>query len=154
MCEKYQYTVIFYQQSLEEDANTGLTPILDYDFVRALPLHLNLNINELEKAQPIICGTVVDDKDFGRKLKMLRAELFTALLVCQHEKFTKNVKVKHNIKHGVVQMAMRDQRICDEDIIKKTKNWHKIVDDMVNHNTYMDIESINIPKDMHKKLPD
>jgi hypothetical protein len=81
VCLKFCYTIIFYTQG-ENAANPGLVPINDPSFESKLPNMLNINFTDLEKIQPILTGTVVQDRNYVRKLKMLRAEYFAALSIC------------------------------------------------------------------------
>jgi hypothetical protein len=51
----------------------------------------NENIEKYKTDQPIICGTLIskahNQKQFDRKLKMIRAPLYALLQVCQSEEF-------------------------------------------------------------------
>ena len=55
---------------------------------------------------PIICGTIVNKGHnqgrFERKLRMLRAPLFSLLQICQSKEFAKNARETKVLKEGVM----------------------------------------------------
>ena len=76
---------------MEGAANDELIEITDRRLVSRIRDELNLNPNERDKVAPLICGTVVNGS-FTRKLRMLRADLFTLLAVCQTAAFVNDKK--------------------------------------------------------------
>lgn len=71
--------MIFYDQLL---SNEGLIEIKDKAIVDNIKDELNFTFHEADEIAPVVCGTVVNG-GFFRKLRMLRADLFTMLSVCQ-----------------------------------------------------------------------
>jgi len=59
--------------------------------VKRIRDELNLNVRERDKVAPLICGTVANGS-FKRKLRMLRADLFTLLAVSQSMYFINDKK--------------------------------------------------------------
>ena len=82
VCQKYRYTMIFYDRYMLSH-NSGLIEIKDKEFVQKLKFDHNTNYGKYKSMTPIICGTVTNKsyhmKIFQRKLKMLRAPLFSLL---------------------------------------------------------------------------
>jgi hypothetical protein len=70
--------MIFYDQLL---SNEGLIEIHDTQTIETIKDELNLTYHEADEIAPVICGTVVNG-GFHRKLRMLRADLFSMLAVC------------------------------------------------------------------------
>jgi hypothetical protein len=70
--------MIFYDQLISND---GLIEIKDKAVVDQIKDELNLTYHEADEIAPVICGTVVNG-GFNRKLRMLRADLFSLLTVC------------------------------------------------------------------------
>ena len=62
--------------------NSGLQEIKNQDVLNKIKSILNLRKQDSEDIAPIICGTVVNG-GFKRKLRMLRADMFSMLSVCQ-----------------------------------------------------------------------
>jgi hypothetical protein len=63
---------------------------------------LNLKIQDENEIAPIICGTVVNG-GFRRKLRMLRGDLFSMLLICQSKGIIDEQKQGKLIKEGIIQ---------------------------------------------------
>ena len=104
VCNKFQYTLIFYNQGLRAE-NQGLIEIKDTEFVRELKNLMKLNYSDTNKIQPFIVGTVVQDRNYVRKLKMLRAELYAALVVSTSVHFVYKNDQSQKIKNGIVDLA-------------------------------------------------
>ena len=72
--------MVFYNRK-EIQENQGLTEIKDQEFLEKLKKDFKLKT--YMSRSPIICGTIVNkshaQKTFDRKLKMVRAPLFTLL---------------------------------------------------------------------------
>lgn len=85
VCEKYRYTMIFYDRYMFSH-NNGLVEIKDKELIKQLKLDHNFNYGKYKSMTPIICGTITNkaynQKLFQRKLKMLRAPLFSLLQIC------------------------------------------------------------------------
>ena len=77
--------MVFYDRAILGN-NSGLVEIKDKEFVRKLKLDHNYNYGTYKSMTPIICGTITNkahnQKVFERKLKMLRAPLFSLLQIC------------------------------------------------------------------------
>ena len=103
-------TLIFYKNEKlfpqyhdpAESYNSDLIEIQDKELAKQIKDDLNLNFDELEDANPIICGTVVNG-GLSRKLKMIRADLFSMLSVCNSYHLVTNKKQSNAIKKGAVQ---------------------------------------------------
>ena len=63
---------------------------------------MNLKIQDENEIAPIICGTVVNG-GFRRKLRMLRGDLFSMLLICQSKGIIDEQKQGKLIKEGIIQ---------------------------------------------------
>ena len=74
--------MVFYDRWMMSQ-NLGLVEIKDKAFVKKLKLDHNLNYGKYKTMDPIICGTVTNKcagaQVFHRKLRMLRAPLFSLL---------------------------------------------------------------------------
>ena len=97
VCHKYRYTMIFYDQLL---ANEGLIEIKNQAIVDNIKDELNLTFHESDEIAPVVCGTVING-GFNRKLRMLRADLFTMLSVCQSAEIISHKKQTNAIKKGI-----------------------------------------------------
>jgi len=71
--------------------NQELIEVQDEKLVKQIRDELNLNFDEHEDCNPIICGSIVNG-GFVRKLKMMRADLFSILSVCHSHYFIQNNK--------------------------------------------------------------
>ena len=74
--------MIFYDRSIFNH-NRGLVEITDKEFLNKLKVDHNRKYGMYKSMTPIICGTVInnglDQPIFERKLKMIRAPLFSLL---------------------------------------------------------------------------
>ena len=68
------------------NVNKGFSEIKDAEFLQELKEDFNKNYIHYGSMNPIICGTIVDkchlQGTFDRKIKMIRAPLFSLLTVC------------------------------------------------------------------------
>jgi len=82
--------MIFYNRAIISH-NSDLVEIKDKELVEKLKLDHNYNYGTYKSMTPIICGTIINkgcnQKVFERKLKMLRAPLFSLLQICQSKDF-------------------------------------------------------------------
>ena len=64
---------------------------------------LNFGFKDSEDTSPVIVGTVVNckNKGFSRKLRMLRADIFTFLSVCSSRKYVSSRKEVSALKNGL-----------------------------------------------------
>lgn len=67
---------------------------------------------------PIICGSVVNGTSqiypftrmgFERKLRLMRVELFTVLLICQTQAFVKSLQESEILMQGVTEYSKQDK---------------------------------------------
>lgn len=94
VCRKHKYTLIFYQQESSLVAisnNEGLTEIKERELIDHIKEELNLLPEDEQDIAPFICGTVVSG-GFARKLRMLRADIFSMLAVCHSSYFVTDFK--------------------------------------------------------------
>lgn len=68
---------------------------------------------------PLICGTIVNGQ-FHRKLRMLRADLFSMLSVCQSMNISNSFKAARSIRNGLIEMIKRTQDIPADDETSQT----------------------------------
>lgn len=100
---------------------------------------------------PVICGTIVNkgigQKDFDRKLKMLRAPLFSLLQLCQSKEFVKSEENVKNIKEGMAELLKSEsyQLFKQLEIHKKLEGWEKLLRKKCTQNELMDIKNVNLP---------
>jgi len=64
---------------------------------------LNLGFMDEGETAPLIVGTVVNDKKraFNRKLRMVRADIFAMLSVCQSRSIVQKKMQSKHIKQGI-----------------------------------------------------
>lgn len=90
VCDRHAFTTIFYERGTLA-ANVGLTEIDDPEVLKLLKYDYSRNKIELRNTTPYIFGTLVtkahNQKQFERRLKMLRTPIFGLLSVCQQEDF-------------------------------------------------------------------
>jgi len=110
VCKRHKYTLIFYQQfetDVAKSKNEGLTEIKDKKVIDEIKEELNLLHGEEEDNAPFICGTVVNG-GFTRKLRMLRADLYSLLSVCESSFIVSDKKQIKAIKRGVISHITRN----------------------------------------------
>lgn len=100
-CQKHRYTMIFYEQ--EKDApNDDLIEIKDKKVIQEVRKTLNLTFKDTDDIAPFIVGSVIVYDGFQKKLKMMRADLFSLLSISQSKYETPDKKIGSVIKKGVV----------------------------------------------------
>ena len=113
VCHKHRLTVVVYQNEklfpISPDAkgydpnalyNEELIEIKNSDVVKQIKQSLNLMAKETNDLNPIICGTVVNG-GFNRKLRMMRADLFSGLAISHSYQYVSNRKQTNAIKKGI-----------------------------------------------------
>ena len=100
----------------------------------------------------MITGTVVKGS-YSRKLKMLRADIFATLSICQSKLFVESHKQTKTIKNGIEQFVQDSQNILVEDCLDFYRGWEPILDDKCRSNTVTDIQNINIPESFEASTP-
>jgi len=109
---------------------------------------LNLNFNENDEIAPLIVGSVVSENGptgFNRKLRMVRADLFTMLSVCQANDIVNLRKQTVAIKKGVSQFLVDNQKINQQECIDYFKGWERIIFDKCKRNESTDVAVVNMP---------
>lgn len=104
ICKRHKYTIIFYQQfetDVAKSKNEGLTEITNKKVIDEIKEELNLLHGEEQDIAPFICGTVVNGS-FSRKLRMLRADFFSLLSVCESSLIVSEKKQIRAIKKGII----------------------------------------------------
>ena len=111
ICEKYKYTIIFFEKGMFSK-NPELVEIFDKDFIADLRLEFNRNYLKYKTLVPLICGSVVNKGNnqgiFDRKLKMMRASLFTLLSISHSREFTKSKLHSKFIKEAIIKFNQFD----------------------------------------------
>ena len=87
ICEKHKYVMVFLDK---RGHNDELQEITDIKVINEVKANLNLE-NEEDLGTPIICGSLLGG-GFKRKLKMMRADLFSLLSVSQSESIIREWK--------------------------------------------------------------
>lgn len=95
---------------------------------------LNLTFKDKEDIAPFIVGTVINNGGFHRKLKMMRADLFTLLSVGSSKEMTPSRKYGKVINKGVEQFLLRNQNDVFPDIKTYGKGWELIMYDKCKNN--------------------
>lgn len=109
VCRKHKYTLIFYQQESSDIAvsnNEGLTEIKEKELISQIKEELNLLPQDEQDIAPFICGTVVSG-GFTRKLRMLRADLYSILAVCHTSYFATDLKQINKVKNGIIANVLK-----------------------------------------------
>lgn len=73
-------------------------------------MNLDMSLKDNYMIAPIIIGSVVNG-GFSRKLRMLRADLFSLLSITQSNKFLKERRHSTRIKSNIVNICRKSQRI-------------------------------------------
>ena len=117
--------------------NEELLEITDEKIIKRVKENLNLE-NDSDPVTPLICGTIVNGS-FKRKLKMLRADVFAMLSVCQNEHIITEWNQSKAIKRGAFMFCSRTQDISMEDIVSKMKGWEAPLLDKALNNASTDV---------------
>ena len=96
------------QNSTSRKYNEELIEIKDKQLLKKVKQELNLNFEELSESNPFICGTIVNGS-FTRKLKMVRADMYSILSVVNSHHIIKNSKQQIGIKKGVIEFVKNIQ---------------------------------------------
>ena len=136
--------MIYYDQ--DKDArNSDLIEIKDEKIIKKVKNCLNFTYRDKSDIAPFIVGTVVNNGGFQRKLKMMRADLFTLLSVGSSKELTPSSKYGKVINKGVEQFLLQNQDSVFPDIKNYAKGWELIMNDKCNNNACQDVEAINMP---------
>lgn len=149
ICRKHKYTIIFYQQEDSEIAisdNKGLVEIKEKEIINQIKEDMNLLPLDEQDIAPIICGTVVNG-GFSRKLRMLRADIYSMLTVCHSSYFIQEYKQINKIKGGLLANVTKSQDLNGRDeSVEFLKGWHRhLINDKCLNNETTDVAVINMP---------
>lgn len=94
-----------------------------------------MNFKDNFMISPFILGSVVNG-GFERKLRMLRADLWTLLSISESCRFIKSTVQSDRLKKGVVKFTEKSQDSANkhEAILLRLKGWNKIVQDKIEEN--------------------
>ena len=113
-----------------------------------------MSLKDTYMIAPIIIGSIVNG-GFSRKLRMLRADLFTLMSITQSKQFMKQRRNSTGIKTSVVNICRKSQRIDDNvELIQKLKGWNRILFDKMNDNFLTDVFTLNQPDDLNVEPPE
>jgi len=86
-----------------------------------------------------------DQGRFERKLRMLRAPLFSLLQICQSKEFAKNARQTKVLKDGTIKYLQYESKKFLEKlrIEQKLEGWEQVLEDKCTRNELMDIKSVN-----------
>jgi len=126
--------------------------------VNAIKETLNLNESDTDAITPIICGTVVKGPAFERKLRMMRADLFSLLSVSNANTIISSKKQTQAIHKGV-QAILDDTQDCTmQDILDMSQGWQAVMLDKCFNNEVTGVEVVNMPYEVKNwkepKLPE
>lgn len=162
MCDGYKYTAIFFKKGILSTYNSKeLDEITDSTIVARLKHQYNRDLSNEGVNAPVICGSVVDGGDFkypysrfnfDRKLRMLRCELFGALLISSSTHFVKQKAHYRALQTGIVKMCQYDrvQALETVGILDKLVGWADVVHDKccLNELTDVHVENASDFKDL------
>jgi hypothetical protein len=155
VCDGYRYTAIFFKKGVLSKYNSEeLEEIKDEMILARLRNQYDRDPSNEGVHAPIICGSVVDGGDFkhpysqfnfDRKLRMLRCELFGALLVSSSTHFVKKKAHYRAIQAGIVKVCEYDgiQALETVGILDKLVGWADVVHDKCCMNELTDVHVEN-----------
>lgn len=148
ICNKHKYTVIFYEQGLEDpwSHNEGLIEIKDPDLVNQIKENFNISYRYNHEIAPVISGTVVTG-GFKRKLRMMRADYFSLLSISQSIHTVTNLTQIKAIKRGLMANLSKTQDLRQEDQhVAYLHGWQRrLIIDKCLRNEVQDVQSVNFP---------
>ena len=150
LCDKHKLTMIFYERG-EDAKNSDLIEINDPVFLNELKEDFINNYSTYGTLTPLICGTVVKKpygiENFSRKLKMIRAPIFTLLCISGSALFIEEKKQTQTTKSATIRYMEFDDNTVLENLMinQKLTGWQHIVDDKCNNNELTDVHAVNAP---------
>lgn len=135
VCNKHKFTCIFYEQETHDLANCDMVEVSNPKVIEQVYENLNVSILDEKEQAPIICGTVLNG-GFHRKLRMLRADMFSMLSVCQSMNYMDSHKMSRKIRKGILEMVKRSQDVNKlDETIPFFKGWEDnlILDKVINN---------------------
>lgn len=168
LCQKQKYAIIFYERS--ENGNQDLYEIKDKEFVKKCRAEYKLK-HSLEKKNlrkvktPLICGTVVTDRDesvkvartstnpitnmtFDRKLRMIRADLFALLSITTHGGIFKTYEQQAIMKKQIINFLAGEfnQRAENMELFERLLGWNKLLHMKCFNNHIHQSHPVNVPE--------
>jgi hypothetical protein len=155
MCDGYKYTTIFFKKGVLSMYNCrDLDEIEDKTILARLNSQYHRDVSNDGVYTPIICGSVVDGGDhkypysrfnFDRKLRMIRCELFGALLVSASTHFVQKKAHYRALQSGIVKVCEYDrvQALETVGILDKLVGWADVVHDKCCMNELTDVHVEN-----------
>ena len=168
--------MIFYErsESSQKNINNGLIEIKDKEFLSKCKADYLLSYSQdsytMDKVTtPLICGTIVKEEvrggikldlepginnmSFIRKLRMIRADIFTLLGVCESSDFIHQEHHIYHIKKGCIKFLHGEfnERAKKLEIFDTLKGWNKIMHHKCYNNNILDMKVINEPKCVTEK---
>ena len=129
-----------------EEPNNDLIQITDPEVVQQIKDNLNINANDNDQTTPYICGTPVNGTPFQRKLRMLRADFYTILSLCNLKEFINKEQSTEAIKEGILTLCRDTQDTHMQDVLDSLKGWPRVLQDKLLKNEVVDLHCINMPK--------
>ena len=149
ICQKQKYTIVFYERNAQ--GNQNLFEIKDKEFIKKCRAEYKLK-HSLEKENlkkiktPLICGTIVTDRDesikvtrtstnpitnmtFDRKLRMIRADVFALLSLTTHGGIFKTLDQQSYLKRQILKFLASEnsQRAATMNLFHRLVGWNKLL---------------------------
>lgn len=143
--------MLFYERGILSQ-NKDLIEIKDKKILNELAYQYKKDYLTYRTSTPLISGTVVTSKNnqgiFERKLKMLRAPIFSLLAVCQCKEFADKEKQVETVKNGIIRYLKTDAyEILEQmDVLKVFGGWQHIINDIALNNELTDVRPLNFPE--------
>ena len=108
--------MIFYEQDLEDpwSHNEELLEVTDPKLVATIKSDLNISFRYEKEIAPVITGSVVTG-GFKRKLRMIRADLFSLLSISQSIHTVASLLQVKALKRGILTNLTKNQDIRSKD---------------------------------------
>ena len=158
ICEKHRYTVVFYDRNFMA-LNEDLIEIKNQEFLRKLKKDFLGNYSKFYSMAPIICGSIVNraigQENFDRKLKMVKASIFSLFQLMSIKKLGMNGDHKKVIAEAM-QMFLQNESyhlLRQLNINEKLEGWEKLIKESSLNNELFDVKNINLP-DFSNELRD
>lgn len=167
ICERQQYCIIFYQRDksllrMQKNINKELIEVDDPVFIEKLRAEYRLKYCQISTSlkkmtTPLLFGTPVrnlrrfsgsdkiTDITFDRKLRMMRADLFTLLSCSTNSEFISEAKDTIAIKKSVIKFLEGEvnARVDNMKVFSRLEGWNRLLHQKCNNNNVMSIHSVN-----------
>ena len=108
---------------------------------------MNMKFNDTDKTTPFICGTVVRG-GWQRKLRMLRADMFSLLTISKSAGYVTSKRQTRAITRGILGFVNDTQKIIIDDVITALYGWERVLQDMCFKNDVFNIKIVNEPENL------